>query len=209
MVTVIGGSLTAWVEQAGGGMEETADGSQVRRTYIGISNLTNSFSFGDADGTYTQCFVRAIRREQKPSRDYVTMEVIFKPASYVDFGAPTPAAGTVTLSANSNVIQEPISNHPTMTAEQKTDALAKGVESYLIPQPEFTREEVLNSFVFSQTNVILNVGKICAPTSMTGPSTNKWLKTVLAVRQTGIKFVKSETWQFSDTGWSTNIYVTA
>jgi hypothetical protein len=223
MATIIGGSLTAgWVEQPESGPQsKVEEGDEFTRIFVGVSTLTmgstifigtstlaTGITFGAADIVNTQCFLRGVEFEPMESNDFRKMTLKFKPAQAVDFLAPSPPTGTVTLSADANLIDEPISNHPTLTEQQKADLIAAGVESYAIPQPVFSREQVLNTFLFSEANVISNVGKINLPTSMTSPTTNKWLKMSLVVQQTGVKFVKRESWQYSDTGWNTYIYGT-
>ena len=128
-----------------------------------------------------------------------------------------PPVGTLTLEADSNVINIPIGQHPDATSqnydEQKKIGIGdwEGIESVLSPQPVFTRTEIISSFTFSEANIIENVAKRFSGAQMnsegmSSASDNKWLKMQLSVGTSGDAFRKRERWQYAENGWRADLY---
>jgi hypothetical protein len=81
-------------------------------------------------------------------------------------------------------------NYPNMSAAIKED-----VEAYIQPQPIYTYTSIVNTFSFTESNVVDGVGELSAPTGMTSPTANCWLKMSKTVSPVGSKYRITETWQ--------------
>lgn len=134
---------------------------------------------------------------------------------------PTPVVGTITREADSNAIEIPIGQHPDASPGTNYDEQKKigkgdweGIESYLSPQPVYSRAEILNSFYFSEINIVKNVGRRFSSAQMntkglSAATENAWLKMQLAISTSGENFEKKERWQYADKGWDDYIYSAA
>lgn len=67
---------------------------------------------------------------------------------------------------------------------------------------EYTLTTYLDSFAWSQSAIVGNVGKIEAPTDMTSPTAGRWLNVGSRVSQTGDGLIEqSTTWKYHVLGW--------
>jgi len=82
-------------------------------------------------------------------------------------------------------------------------------KTYLAPVPIYRRIENVASFVFSEANIVENVGKREAPTGMTTPTAGKWLKTRLSITQEGGRFIQTEEWAYASAAWDGPEYESA
>ena len=81
------------------------------------------------------------------------------------------------------------------------------VQAYLVPAPTYSTNRVVNSFTWSQTNIIDKVGKRQAPTGLTGATAARWLKTAFVPTEEGDVVRIRETWQYNPVGvWDADIY---
>lgn len=183
---------------------------QTRRTYRSNGTKTVEYVLNTADestflagysvGTSTSdglilesISLSKFKGVSRATLNYVTAEELV--AKYVT---------GVTQSSDSNASEEPIETHPDYSTAWETSK--PGVTSFLLPSPTYTRTEVQNSFSFSQSNIVDDVGTIDTPTGLTGAESGKWLKTSKTVSQQGDKFAITETWQYNKNGWDTDIY---
>jgi len=132
-------------------------------------------------------------------------------------GEVIPPVGTITREIDSNVIEIPIGQNSNASGtnydKEKKVGVGdwEGIEAELSPQPVYKRQEILSSFTFSETEAVKNVAKRFNSAQMnakglSGATTNKWLKMSLNVREVGEKFEMTETWQYAEKGWKTDIY---
>lgn len=185
------------------------------------------FTFGDPcpikDGIYQTALLDEILIVKAgPRKGQVTyMWKVPEPGGGVGGSADVPPVGTVTLESDSNVIDRPIGQNRNVQEDVNYDVdkqvgkgVWEGIEAWLEPMPTFTRNEVLEDFVFSEANIVKNVARRFTGVQMVAKgllqsSDNKWLKMRLAIKVAGNNFELSETWQFNDTGWRPDIYLEA
>lgn len=214
--TVIGNALTTRVEQKNSPRKRvTSDGTFWEYRYTQKKGTAVSETIGAEFPASSGLYISEIAYEPAPGGGYETLVIMSGPKTASGI---TPPVGTIWYEADANPIEIPIERHPNYTyseSQKYEDGRyiplingnpKPGVESYMVPQPTFTRYEIVNSFTFSEANIISAVGTRNAPTGMTSPTANKWLKMRLGVRQTGNVYEKSETWQYASAGWDTDIY---
>ena len=182
-----------------------------RQVYINKSDLVTYLSgltLGSADSDFSSSKLQEVSwNDMSPRTLVVTL-------SYFPVGfeyEAIPPVGTVTQEADANPISIPLGQlglSSSLYDETKQVGIGDldGVEGKLEPQPTYRRSEVLDDFTFSEENIINDVGKIMDPTGMSGPTAKKWLKVGFSVRQAGVKFEQTETWQYADNEWSTDLY---
>ena len=229
--TVIGNGLTtALTTKNSPEIRETENGTEYVYRKVQKKGVAIGIAFGTAnpDAGYTGTVLKGINHLATPGGGYETIELVY--SDPVAGNVATPPVGTVLYEADANAVERPIEQHPSFSAGASiydvngvlttgasttgtlvtpyVGGLKYGVTSYLVPAPTFTRTEILSSFTFSEANIVAAVGTRNAPTGMTSPTANKWLKTRLSIRKTGKVIEKSETWQSSEPGktWDTDIY---
>lgn len=217
--TVIGNGLTtALTRKDSPRIRVTPQGTDYIYRKTVKCGVTLTLAFGDAnpDAAYSTTVLKEINHDPTPGGGYETLELVY--GTPVPGNPMTPPVGTIIFEADANPIEIPIEQHPNFSPGQSqyddagnivtpyVNGLKPGVTSYQVPQPTFTRTEILSSFTFSEANIISNVGKRNAPTGMTSPTANKWLKTRLSLRQSGNVVEKTESWQYAGNGWDTDIY---
>ena len=131
------------------------------------------------------------------------------------YGFRRPDASAEVIRDSDGTGQEvPIRQHPNCSNRLALDeppvigGIAKpGVESYIVPAIIYRRSAYSASFTWSESNLTSGVGTRSAPTGLSSPTTGRWLTTGLRVQeQVGGGAIKTETWQYSPTGWDTDIY---
>ena len=177
--------------------------------------------FGDAHAApYETSKLREININKGGPKNSI-LQLIFYPDTWPSSSfVSLPPTGTITLSTDSNAIDVPIGQNTIISPALDYDPVKNigigdlaGVEGYLEPRPIFRRTEILDAFVFSEAEIIKNVATRytdvqMATQGMTAATTDKWLKTKLALRTVGDKFEKTEEWQFSQI-WSAKLYAAA
>lgn len=90
-----------------------------------------------------------------------------------------------------------------------------GVDNYFTPNVTYTLQTSEQTFSFSESNVLDNVGKPGAPDGMTSANGQEWLKVAKEVSENGELFSIRETWQHAGYSagtaetWPVEIYGTA
>ena len=161
-------------------------------TFLGSYSIGTSLS----DGLYLESIdLRNFKGVTRATLTYVTEEELVN----LRYGG----TGT-SKSSDSNAVELPIKRNPNWSISWEDSK--PGYESFIVPQPTYTYTQIVNSFTFSESNIVDNVGTINSPTGMTSPSANKWLKTSKTVTPQGGKYQITETWQYNASGWDTDIY---
>jgi hypothetical protein len=227
--TALGNPLTTRVVRKDSGRKTraiTGNGSEYRYTQKCGTAVSNAL--GEADPNDATIVLKRIDFEPQPGGGYETVILTYEPATQTDTRGSVGPVGTIVFEADANVMEIPIQQHPNFYepdsyrdpdtgvyhANLNTNGSGPGtdhpgVESFQVPQPTFTRTEVLtaSTFEFTQAAIIANVGMRNVPTGMTGtPTENLWLKTRLSLRKNGATIEKTETWQYAAAGWEPNIY---
>jgi len=127
----------------------------------------------------------------------VTLRFVTPSAYSIQYGGSTDPV----LSSDCSAQELPIRLHPDFTG--LTGELP---DSFLYPAPTYERSEVVNSFTFSEANIVSGVGKRSSPTGMTSPTADYWLKVSRRISPEGEKFRVTDVWQYNPEGWSTEIY---
>jgi len=178
--------------------------------------VARGYDFGDyyPDAPYTGTQLKEIGITKSGPQNAIVSYVWRTP----DSGDSDLPVGTITREADSNAIDIPIGQHPNASPGNNYDEENKigkgdweGIESYIDPQPQYIRKEVLDSFTFSEANIIHNVGKIHTgaqmnTAGMSAATDGKWLKMSLRIGESGDNYDKSEMWQYAENGWRTDIY---
>lgn len=216
--TALGNALTTRLERKDSKRKSrTTSGNTATYRYTQKVGTAVSNALGEADPADATIFLQAVNFDPTPGGGYETVELVYGPNNGSSSGVVGPV-GTITYESDANAIEIPIQQHPNYSpgsSYRDSDGIFHaflsgndhpGVESYMVPQPTFTRTEVLSSFTFSEANIISAVGTRNAPTGMTSPTAGKWLKTRLAIRASGSVVEKSESWQYASAGWDADIY---
>ena len=124
------------------------------------------------------------------------------------------APGTITRDSDGTAQELPIETHPGYSGGESEESGVPvingnekpGVQSYLVPGIIYRRTEVKSTSSFTEAALTGGVGFRSAPTGVTAPTANAWLKTGITVSETGTGTIVTETWQFSERGWDTDIY---
>lgn len=168
-----------------------------------VKAVTDALVYGTADGEYTNAVLTEIASEPINANS-AEITLVYAPVNATD--EVLPPVGTVIQETDANAIDIPIGKAD-ISDSLKDQNLKDGVEAFLSPQPIYRRIEILDAFTFSEANAIDNVGKIDnTPEDLTSPSVGKWLKVGFVVRTVGSKFEQTETWQYAENGWDTDIY---
>jgi hypothetical protein len=168
-----------------------------------VKDVTDALVYGTADGEYSNAVLTEIASEPINANS-AEITLVYAPVNATD--EVLPPVGTVIQETDANAIDIPIGK-ATISDSQKDQNLKDGVEAFLSPQPIYRRIEILDAFVFSESNAIDDVGKIDnSPEDLTTPALGKWLKVGFVVRTVGSKFEQTETWQYAENGWDTAIY---
>lgn len=224
----LGGAGTSLTERPGSPkILKTPSGERVTVTYDVMIDSAEaalaaaSLTFGESYGApYTDSRLREIEIAKDPnSPTNAIVSVFYYPDPWTSrVPERIPAVGTITLEGDSNAIKIPIEQHAdwssTIRAKRVPGGALEGVTHYLSPQPVFRRGEILDAFTWTESNLIVDVGKRfsgaqMATKGLAAATTDAWLKMVLRIRQVGDKFDKGESWQFAENGWNTDIYATA
>lgn len=176
------------------------------------------YNYGDAcpikGGIYSASKLAEIQVNKAGPKNALVLYIWRVP----DPSDPTPAVGTITKESDSNAIEIPIGQHPDASPGTNYDENKKigigdweGIEAYLSPQPIYSRTEILNSFYWTEANIVKNVGRRFSGAQMntkglSAATDDAWLKMQLAVSTSGNNFEQKERWQYADEGWDDYIY---
>jgi hypothetical protein len=192
----------------------TADGGFTDLFVIKTSDLA-TFLAANAVGSTSGTFRLAeITEESTKGVSRMSLQYVTPSAYTLRYGG----TGIVNQEGDSNAQEVPIWLHPDCSNPEDAGTgnppiiggnAKPGVESYIKPAPTYTRSEVVSSFAFTEANLIDNVGKRQAPTGVTSPTANAWLKMSKTPVPEGENFRIVETWQHSPTLWDEDIYEAA
>lgn len=208
-MSIKGNSLSTLQEISGSPeVEITARGRAVLRKYACQYSLVESLipPIGTPDSGFSDMlFVRAAYVRDG---DAAMLTLRYEPA---DVEQPlTPDGSDKVLRVSANAIEIPIEQHPDYSPSWASSKA--GVTSYLSPQPTVTRTVRRTNFVYSESNVVYNVGKRVAPPNISGATVANWLKTArdcgdVGVSATGQRITEiTDSYQYAENGWDTDIY---
>lgn len=115
-------------------------------------------------------------------------------------GSTPPAVGDITIETNSTLNEVPIEQIVGITEAELNAARAKNVKTVLRFPVVVTRREVVSSVTLSEANLIADVGTRQAPTGVTSPTANAWVKTGKAY-SIGDVITLTETWAYDVDLW--------
>jgi len=195
-------------------IQKSSSGVRVTHRYdVNLADketATAGFDYGDQDDLYTGSLLRGIGMEKDGPINCI-VSLTYEPNGWTD-GTSIPASGTVEQFCDANPTSIPIGSHPNASGSNYDDKKNIGIDGwqgrthFIQPEPIYGRREVLDAFVFSESNIIDSVGKLDqTPEGMTNPSRNRWLKNGFRVDQRGAKYQQEETWKYSTLGWLNNI----
>lgn len=115
-------------------------------------------------------------------------------------GSTPPAVGDVTIESQTSVSEIPVEQIAGITEAEILAAHANNVKTVLRFPVTVTRREVVSSVTLSEANLISGVGARSAPTGISSPTTNAWLKTGLSY-SVGDVITKTETWAYDENLW--------
>jgi hypothetical protein len=216
-VVKIGGSLNSFVEDdKSPKVDRSEAGDIVTRTgslkNSQVKAYLDALVFGTADSVYTSAVLTGAQADQITG-DTTKITLTYSPVN-ASFEV-LPPVGTVIQEVDANGIDIPLKKNPNATSVYIDAEIKKGVEAYLSPQPIYRRIEILGSYAFDENGgldsmeEVQSVGLIDdTPEGIANPQATKWLKTGYVVRAVGDKFEKTETWQYAENGWDTDLYIT-
>ena len=178
----------------------TADGS-ILDTYTMPADLSDAFIATYTIGTSTIGTLKLAEIKESISKGTakVSLRYVSRYSYSYNYGGSTEPVKSADCAAQ----ELPIKEHPDASGL----AGAANVEAFLTPAPTYEYSDVVSSFTFSEANIISGVGKRSAPTGMSSPTEDKWLKVSRRVSPEGEKFRVTDVWQYNPNGiWNTTIY---
>lgn len=174
---------------------------QLTESYVVATSNESTFLSGYTIGVSTKSGLYladiTVRRNKGVSRidlEYTTIEELTN--RYI---GDSTIKGSEAASVERSIFEHPDCSNK---EERNTGAvpvvggnLKPGVESYLTPSITYTYTENVDSFTFSEANVVDGVGGLSDPTGMTSPTAGSWLKVSKSVQSNGESYTITETWQ--------------
>lgn len=144
-------------------------------------------------------------REGSPLHCDITL--IFRdPTSQTNFSSNKD--GDIVKESRAAFLEKPVTDSNLGFSQADLDALAaENVRTVSAFTLTYNRTEYVTSFVFSEANMIENVGKVEGPNGVSSPTLGAWLKTEKAVTKSGDSLISiREAWQFDENLWDLRIY---
>ena len=136
--------------------------------------------------------------------DTMVMTVTYSVAQYSGGGETTP--GNTFRSSQTAGQIVPIEQSTDLTDAQKLEKKGQGINAYFQGSVIYGYREIFDSFTFSETNIVGNVGTRQSPTGMTGATTDKWLLIGRDIRETDEYIEVDEKYQYDKNGWDTDLH---
>jgi len=112
----------------------------------------------------------------------------------------------VTRSTQVAAIERPIEEHPSLNAAQIKGFIAAGRDTFIARTLIYRRKDASAAFTWSEANVVSAVGSRNAPTDLSSPTLNAWLKIERNVTE-GVDLTEiEEAWQYDENLWDTTIF---
>ena len=177
-----------------------------------LTDFFEAYPIGQAHGTYTDCDLQPYTPTIEKGKVLVELSYEVPEISINNtFGGttPPPPVGTDTRRADANPTEVPLeqSGNWSNSWVDPTDLNWKqGIEGFIKPQPTYSYTYI-SAFTWSQANLVENVGKRQAPTGLAGADANKWLLMNRSANEIDDTLTEiTETWQFAENGWDTDLY---
>lgn len=156
---------------------------------------------GDGDLSSLRCSTVEILPHNDPVNRY--LRVVYTAPGY---GQPQPGE---TIRSTVSAVQERTVDEilsDSLAAEKK----AEGRRTALYFTLSYRRRTVESSFNWTEANVISGLGKRAAPTDLTSPTTNAWLKTERNCTELdeGGDVEVEDVWTYDENLWDTDVYGT-
>lgn len=91
-----------------------------------------------------------------------------------------------------------------LTQDEVDGLIAGGHRTQGIGTVEYSYTQYLDSFTWSQANLITGIGNTEAPDGMSSATKAKWLFVGMTVRSDGDLVEKTKTWRYNRLGWKTS-----
>jgi hypothetical protein len=177
-----------------------------------LTEFFEAYPIGQAHGTYTDCDLQPYTPTIEKGKVLVELSYEVPEISINNsFGGttPPPPVGTDARRADANPTEVPLeqSGNWSNSWVNPTDPNWKeGIEGFIKPQPTYSYTYI-SAFTWSQANLVENVGKRQAPTGLAGADANKWLLMNRSANEIDDTLTEiTETWQFAENGWDTDLY---
>jgi hypothetical protein len=120
---------------------------------------------------------------------------------------PLPV-GTTLRSSTTAMVERAIDEITSLTASQVENLKAKGRRTVPYFTVSYRRRSIDAAFTWNQASIISGVGARSAPTGMTSPTANKWLKTErnLNELESAGDVEVEDVWMYDENGWDTTVY---
>ena len=180
-----------------------------------LTEFFEAYEIGDAHGTYTDCNLQPYTPTIEKGKVLVELSYEVPEISINNtFGGttPPPPVGTDTRRADANPTEVPLEQHVSWSYSwvDPTDSNWKqGIEGFIKPQPTYSYTYI-SAFTWSQANLVENVGKRQAPTGLAAADANKWLLMNRSANEIDDTLTEvTETWQFAENDWDSDLYEAA
>jgi hypothetical protein len=115
-------------------------------------------------------------------------------------GSTPPAVGDVTRESSASMTEVPIEQVDGITDAQILAAKNNGIHTVLRFTVSYSNTEMVSSLTWSQSNIISGIGQRSAPTGMTSPATDTWLKVGRTMREGDVASI-TDTWAYDERKW--------
>lgn len=178
-----------------------------------LTEFFEAYPIGQAHGTYTDCDLQPYTPTIEKGKVLVELSYevpeISISSTFNSGSPPPPPSGSTTKSADANPTEIPLEQSGSWSADwvnPTSPNYKAGIQGFIKPQPTYSYTEV-KEFTWTQNNLTENVGTRQAPTQLDGADANKWLLMNRTARQIdGTLSEVTETWQFAENDWDSDLY---
>jgi hypothetical protein len=159
-----------------------------------LTEFFEAYPIGQAHGTYTDCDLQPYT------------PTIEKGKVLVELSYEVPEISINNSFGGTTVPLEQSGNWSNSWVNPTDPNWKEGIEGFIKPQPTYSYTYI-SAFTWSQANLVENVGKRQAPTGLAGADANKWLLMNRSANEIDDTLTEiTETWQFAENGWDTDLY---
>lgn len=177
-----------------------------------LTEFFEAYPIGQAHGTYTDCDLQPYTPTIEKGKVLVELSYEVPEISINNtFGGttPPPPVGTDTRRADANPTEVPLEQSGSWSNDwvnPTSPNYKEGIEGFIKPQPTYSYTYI-SAFTWSQDNLTENVGKRQAPTGLAGADAAKWLLMNRSANEIDDTLTEiTETWQFAENDWDSDLY---